>query len=98
MPGSSTAAGRRPTSARPTPPADAVDALAMAQLLQGSRPWSFRTGLARLQLARLAEAKGDVDAARREAAAALPHLEYNLDAGHSALAQVRMLAGQGAGD
>lgn len=70
----------------------------MAQLLQGSRPWSFRTGLARLQLARLAEAKGDVDAARREAAAALPHLEYNLDAGHSALAQVRMLAGQGAGD
>jgi eukaryotic-like serine/threonine-protein kinase len=77
--------------------ADADAALAMAQLLQGSRPWSFRTGLARLQLARLAAAEGDAEGAHREASAAMPHLEYNLDAGHPALAQARMLAGRSVG-
>jgi len=72
--------------------ADAMRALAMAQLLQGSRPWSFRTGHAHLILARLAAAAGDREGARREARAALPHLEYNLDVAHPALAEARTLA------
>ena len=72
--------------------ADAQQALAMAELLRGSLPWSFRTGLARLQLARLAAAAGQGDSARHEAAAALAHLEHCFDAGHPALAEARALA------
>jgi serine/threonine-protein kinase len=72
--------------------ADATHALTMARLLQGSRPWSFRAGHAHLILARLNAASGDHEGARREALAALPHLEHNLDATHAALADARALA------
>ncbi|MFO1316570.1 MAG: serine/threonine-protein kinase [Burkholderiales bacterium] len=77
--------------------ADADAALALAKLLQGSRPWSFRTGHAHLIRARLAAAAGDADGARREAQAALPHLEYNLDGAHPALVQARQLAARDGG-
>ncbi len=71
--------------------ADAQAALAMAKLLQGSRSWSFRTGLAHLQLARLSSG----DTSRDEARAALPHLAHNLDPAHPALAKARALAAGG---
>ncbi len=72
--------------------ADADDALALAQELQGGKPHSFRTGLAWLARARIAQDEGREDAAREDAAKALGHLEATVDAGHRALAAARALA------
>jgi len=72
--------------------ADADAALALAQKLQGGKPHSFRTGLAWLARARVAQDEGREDGAREDAVNALRHLEATVDAGHWALAEARALA------
>lgn len=73
--------------------ADADDALALAQKLQGGKPHSFRAGLAWLARARVAQDEGRRDGAGEDAAKALVHLEATVDASHWAIAGARALAG-----
>jgi tetratricopeptide (TPR) repeat protein len=68
--------------------ADARAALDAAERLRGRRPASFRSGLARLALARVSHGQGDAVAAARDAAEALVHLGATLDPGHPALARI----------
>jgi len=71
--------------------ADARDALATAQALQGSKPYSFRTGLAFLSLAQLHGDRGDAPSTKDFAQRALAQLSNSVDNGHPALQIARRL-------
>jgi hypothetical protein len=71
--------------------ADARDALATAQALQGSKPHSFRTGLAFLSLAQLHGDRGDAPSTKDFAQRALAQLSNSVDSGHPALQIARRL-------
>jgi len=77
--------------------ADARDALEITEKLRGRTPSSSRSGLAWLVLARLHERRGDIASARRDARAALPHLQAQLDPRHPALTDAQRLAAPAAG-
>jgi len=71
---------------------DITDALARARELQGSAAASSYTGLALLTEARLQSARGDANAARADAAEALPHLQATLGPDHPDTKQAAQLA------
>jgi len=81
--------------ALPAALADAQDALALAEKLQGGKPHSFRTGLAWLALAQLQRQQHDAAAAQRAADMALVQLAHAVDAEHPALAEASRMAQQG---
>ena len=69
--------------------AHARQALELSQRLQGGLPYSNRTGLAWLTLARAAQRLPDAKLARRAFDSAVQHLSETVDANHPALLQAR---------
>jgi len=76
---------------------DARFALATAQSLQAGAPFSNRTGLAWLMLARTLQQQGNVSKARAASTAAIEHLSQTVDADHPALARSRQLLAEVSG-
>jgi eukaryotic-like serine/threonine-protein kinase len=68
-------------------------ACAQAVHLQGGKPHSFRTAIARVACARALAAAGQIEAARRDAADALEHLAATVDPSHPDIATATKLAG-----
>jgi tetratricopeptide (TPR) repeat protein len=76
---------------------DARAALARAQSLQAGLPYSFKSGLAWLVLARVLAAQGERDPARTALESAISHLSGTVDADHPGLRRARqLLAADGA--
>ena len=61
--------------------ADARQANSLAESLQGGRPYSFRTGAARLELGQVLKARGDAAGAADAFNAAVDHLSHTVVAG-----------------
>jgi serine/threonine-protein kinase len=73
--------------------ADARAALARAQSLQAGLPYSYKSGLAWLVLARVLAAKGEGDPARVALENAIKHLSNTVAADHPGLRRARQLLG-----
>jgi len=73
---------------------DAQAALAMAKSLQGSAPYSNRTGLAWLLLGRVLLTRGETVEARKALDAAVNNLSNTVDADHPELVRAKKLLGE----
>jgi tetratricopeptide (TPR) repeat protein len=71
---------------------DARKALDFARRLQGSKPASFRTGLACLMMARIHDRRGDLAAVSQSARTAVEQLAKGVDRNHPALSLAHRLA------
>ncbi len=71
--------------------ADARQANSLAESLQGGKPYSSRTGAARLELGQVLEARGDAAGAADAFKAAVDHLSHTVAAGQWQLVMARDL-------
>jgi serine/threonine protein kinase len=76
--------------------ADARQALAVSQMLQGGIVYSSRTGLAWLMIGRVRSAQGDAPSAHEAFQAAVDHLSHTVDANYPALLDAQRRLGAGA--
>jgi serine/threonine protein kinase/tetratricopeptide (TPR) repeat protein len=76
--------------------ADARQALAVSQMLQGGIAYSSRTGLAWLMIGRVRSAQGDAPAAHAAFQTAVDHLSHTVDANYPALLDAQRRLGAGA--